>query len=671
MELWCHIGELTKRSHACPATNSQQYAMLAGYLPFDDDPANPEGDNINLLYKYIVTTPLTFPEYVTPHARDLLRRILVPDPRKRADLFEVARHSWLSEYAHVVSFITSTTTTNADIAPQVSATGEILSNTRTTTSLLIDCPEDQVEAPNLARSASVREPVKHQTMTGTAGGRNVSNPVDTEEKNRTQRDAKRRTVQVEYVAPQSQTIRGDAGPPGIPSSAQANASQARTRARADSTGRPVEVSAGQVAPPKTHPRPTTQDMPPPTRPVREPPRSVSDSSGFVVQPTSPSARRPSTRGSMTGTPRLPSRGNSYGQPVAATVAPTNAEGRFSQPAKSGYIISAPMAPDAPGRDSTTGRPVSQQFPNDYQRPSTGMPERSRHKRNSTVESITKIFGRSNSGRRQSQQPEANSGRPEKKNRMYPPVSMKGSMPNDPDAGMPRPSTDSRRSSFGFMRKENDDKRSSKRFSFLPQAFSRMSLSSKDEYAVENKRSSMQAPPRSRHDSKAPPTGMAFGQGRSRSPSEDTTGSTINPLYDSTLDGRRRQPAQPQSMQRGATAPDLLNYTSQPQKYNQEPQQFADYRPVSSGPPGRFYSPTQSQHSQATDSSLHPQYQDRPAYPPGLNNYGQPPSRHSQAGIQKNNRKFNEAYDAGGNSGSSGGARRVMDWFRKRGRERTG
>lgn len=81
--------------------------MLAGYLPFDDDPANPEGDNINLLYKYIVSTPLTFPEYVTPHARDLLKRILVPDPRKRADLFEVARHSWLADYAHVVGFITT------------------------------------------------------------------------------------------------------------------------------------------------------------------------------------------------------------------------------------------------------------------------------------------------------------------------------------------------------------------------------------------------------------------------------------------------------------------------------------------------------------------------------------------------------------------------------------
>lgn len=89
--------------------------MLAGYLPFDDDPANPEGDNINLLYKYIVSTPLTFPEYVTPHARDLLKRILVPDPRKRADLFEVARHSWLSDYAHVVNFITSSNTAPNDV----------------------------------------------------------------------------------------------------------------------------------------------------------------------------------------------------------------------------------------------------------------------------------------------------------------------------------------------------------------------------------------------------------------------------------------------------------------------------------------------------------------------------------------------------------------------------
>ncbi|KAL4799046.1 kinase-like domain-containing protein [Aspergillus venezuelensis] len=114
------------------------YAMLAGYLPFDDDPANPDGDNINLLYKYIVTTPLTFPEYVTPHARDLLRRILVPDPRKRADLFEVARHSWLSEYADIVSHITSSTTKVADIASTTVTRGMCLrqnGSSRTSTNL--------------------------------------------------------------------------------------------------------------------------------------------------------------------------------------------------------------------------------------------------------------------------------------------------------------------------------------------------------------------------------------------------------------------------------------------------------------------------------------------------------------------------------------------------------
>ena len=116
MELWCHFGKRKYANTESLMLTVYKYAMLAGYLPFDDDPANPEGDNINLLYKYITTTPLTFPEYVTPHARDLLRRILVPDPRQRADLFEVARHSWLSDFAHVVAQVTSSTTTVGDIA---------------------------------------------------------------------------------------------------------------------------------------------------------------------------------------------------------------------------------------------------------------------------------------------------------------------------------------------------------------------------------------------------------------------------------------------------------------------------------------------------------------------------------------------------------------------------
>ena len=56
------------------------YAMLAGYLPFDDDPANPDGDNINLLYKYIMATPLSFPDYIPAEPRDLLSKMLYQLP---------------------------------------------------------------------------------------------------------------------------------------------------------------------------------------------------------------------------------------------------------------------------------------------------------------------------------------------------------------------------------------------------------------------------------------------------------------------------------------------------------------------------------------------------------------------------------------------------------------
>ncbi|THG98230.1 hypothetical protein EW026_g3921 [Hermanssonia centrifuga] len=77
------------------------YAMLAGYLPFDDDPANPDGDNINLLYKYIVNTPLSFPDYISADARDLLSIMLVPDPEQRANLRSIMSHRWLTPYASI------------------------------------------------------------------------------------------------------------------------------------------------------------------------------------------------------------------------------------------------------------------------------------------------------------------------------------------------------------------------------------------------------------------------------------------------------------------------------------------------------------------------------------------------------------------------------------------
>ncbi|OZJ01682.1 hypothetical protein BZG36_05358, partial [Bifiguratus adelaidae] len=75
------------------------YAMLCGYLPYDDDPANPDGDNINLLYRYILSTELVFPEYVSEQARDLLRKMLVPDPSKRCEMIDIMIHPWLRDHS--------------------------------------------------------------------------------------------------------------------------------------------------------------------------------------------------------------------------------------------------------------------------------------------------------------------------------------------------------------------------------------------------------------------------------------------------------------------------------------------------------------------------------------------------------------------------------------------
>ncbi|KAF1798436.1 hypothetical protein FB192DRAFT_1288171 [Mucor lusitanicus] len=74
------------------------YAMLCGFLPFDDDPSNPDSDNINQLYRYILSTNLMFPSHVGVDARDLLAKMLVPDPAKRCSLDYIVKHPWLESY---------------------------------------------------------------------------------------------------------------------------------------------------------------------------------------------------------------------------------------------------------------------------------------------------------------------------------------------------------------------------------------------------------------------------------------------------------------------------------------------------------------------------------------------------------------------------------------------
>ncbi|KAI8381725.1 related to Fatty acyl-CoA synthetase and RNA processing-associated kinase 1 [Nakaseomyces glabratus] len=79
------------------------FAMLAGYLPWDDDPKNPDGHDISRLYNYILSTPLKFPEYINPVPRDLLRKILVIDPKKRINIRSIEKHPWLESHSTFLS----------------------------------------------------------------------------------------------------------------------------------------------------------------------------------------------------------------------------------------------------------------------------------------------------------------------------------------------------------------------------------------------------------------------------------------------------------------------------------------------------------------------------------------------------------------------------------------
>jgi 5'-AMP-activated protein kinase catalytic alpha subunit len=67
------------------------YAMLCGYLPFEDD------DN-DVLYDKICKGKFTIPNHVSEKARDLLNKILVTDPKKRLTIHQIRNHPWFSLY---------------------------------------------------------------------------------------------------------------------------------------------------------------------------------------------------------------------------------------------------------------------------------------------------------------------------------------------------------------------------------------------------------------------------------------------------------------------------------------------------------------------------------------------------------------------------------------------
>lgn len=65
------------------------YAMLCGYLPFEDP-------NTSCLYKKILAGDYQIPKYLSSEAKDLIRCILNTDPTKRYTINDIRKHSWFS-----------------------------------------------------------------------------------------------------------------------------------------------------------------------------------------------------------------------------------------------------------------------------------------------------------------------------------------------------------------------------------------------------------------------------------------------------------------------------------------------------------------------------------------------------------------------------------------------
>ena len=76
------------------------YAMLCGYLPFEDP-------NTEELYRKIIDGRFEMPENLSEDAKDLIRNILRTDPKKRFNIAKIKGHRWfhLHRYQEKIGFL--------------------------------------------------------------------------------------------------------------------------------------------------------------------------------------------------------------------------------------------------------------------------------------------------------------------------------------------------------------------------------------------------------------------------------------------------------------------------------------------------------------------------------------------------------------------------------------
>ena len=73
------------------------YAMVCGYLPFEDP-------KTNVLYKKILNADYTIPDFVSSDCRDLITKILNTDPTKRFKASDIRSHVWFKQIKNVKDY---------------------------------------------------------------------------------------------------------------------------------------------------------------------------------------------------------------------------------------------------------------------------------------------------------------------------------------------------------------------------------------------------------------------------------------------------------------------------------------------------------------------------------------------------------------------------------------
>lgn len=72
------------------------YAMICGFLPFEDD-------SNDKLYEKILIGKFEIPPFVSENAKDLIRRILVVNPNHRLKINQIIKHPWFKQFNDKIS----------------------------------------------------------------------------------------------------------------------------------------------------------------------------------------------------------------------------------------------------------------------------------------------------------------------------------------------------------------------------------------------------------------------------------------------------------------------------------------------------------------------------------------------------------------------------------------